>query len=223
MDKFDNPMMFAQLERCAKAPTDTILFNIDSKSLIKKDKTAILRVFAKVFYEYRGFYGDDLKVAKLEQFIDRSGKMAAFKAKFEEIHGDSWENSRDACCPIIHNHTAVRYCRGGVAPPAVYSDVICTRAGRATPPLLPFYAAIFPLGQFPFKFRFIPECRGILAKGFLPPGKAPPCSCRLAQISALPGSSRIHAFAANRKRKHLVVICGSCYNRVKQRIGRTDG
>ena len=96
MDKFDDPMMFAQLERCAKAPTDTILFNIDSKSPIKKDKTAILRVFAKVFYEYRGFYGDDLKVAKLEQFIDRSGKMAAFKAKFEEIHGDSWENSRDA-------------------------------------------------------------------------------------------------------------------------------
>ena len=96
MDKFDDPMMFAQLERCAKAPTETILFNIDSKSPIKKDKTAILRVFAKVFYEHRGFYGDDLKVARLEQFIDRSGRMAAFKAKFEEIHGDSWENSRDA-------------------------------------------------------------------------------------------------------------------------------
>ena len=55
-DKFDDPMMFAQLERCASAPTDTILFNIDSKSPINKDKTAILRVFAKVFYEYRGFH-----------------------------------------------------------------------------------------------------------------------------------------------------------------------
>lgn len=95
-DKFDDPMMFAQLERCAGVPTDTILFNIDSKSPINKDKTAILRVFTKVFYEYRGFYGDDLKVAKLEQFIEKSGKMAAFKAKFEEIHGDSWEASRDA-------------------------------------------------------------------------------------------------------------------------------
>ena len=95
-DKFDDPMMFAQLERCAGVPTDTILFNIDSKSPINKDKTAILRVFAKVFYEYRGFYGDDLKVAKLEQFIEKSGKLDAFKAKFEEIHGDSWEDSRDA-------------------------------------------------------------------------------------------------------------------------------
>ena len=95
-DKLDDPMMFAQLERCAAVPTDTILFNIDSKSPINKDKTAILRVFAKVFYEYRGFYGDDLKVAKLEQFIEKSGKMDAFKAKFEEFHGESWEESRDA-------------------------------------------------------------------------------------------------------------------------------
>lgn len=95
-DKFDDPMMFAQLERCAGVPTDTILFNIDSKSPINKDKTAILRVFAKVFYEYRGFYGDDLKVAKLEQFIERTGKIDAFKAKFKEIHGESWEASRDA-------------------------------------------------------------------------------------------------------------------------------
>ncbi len=95
-DKFDDPMMFAQLERCAATPTDTILFNIDSKSPLNKDKTAILRVFAKVFYEYRGFYGDDLKVAKLEQFIEKSGKTELFKAKFEELHGGSWEESRDA-------------------------------------------------------------------------------------------------------------------------------
>ena len=95
-DKFDDPMMFAQLENCAAVSTDTILFNIDSKSPINKDKTAILRVFAKVFYEYRGFYGDDLKVAKLEQFIEKSGKMDAFKSKFEEIHGETWEDSRDA-------------------------------------------------------------------------------------------------------------------------------
>lgn len=95
-DKIDDPMMFALLERCANVPTDTILFNIDSKGPINKDKTAILRVFAKVFYEYRGFYGDDLKVARLEQFIESSGKMDAFKNKFEELHGDSWEDSRAA-------------------------------------------------------------------------------------------------------------------------------
>ena len=95
-DKFDDPMMFAQLERCASVPTDTILFNIDSKSPINKDSTAILRVFAKVFYEHQGFYGNDLKVAKLEQFISKQGKLEAFKEEFENVNGDTWENARDA-------------------------------------------------------------------------------------------------------------------------------
>ena len=94
-DKFDDPMMFAQVEHCASVPTDTILFNIDSKSPINKDKTAILRVFAKVFYEQLGFYGNDLKVAKLEQFIAKSGKTEEFRTKFAEINGDEWVNVRD--------------------------------------------------------------------------------------------------------------------------------
>ena len=95
-DKFDDPMMFAQLENCVKVPTETILFNIDSKSPLTKDKTAILRVFAKVFYEHQGFYGNDLKVAKLEQFIAKSGKTEQFREIFESINGGSWEDSRDS-------------------------------------------------------------------------------------------------------------------------------
>ena len=87
-DKFDDPMMFAQVEHCASVPTDTILFNIDSKSPINKDKTAILRVFAKVFYEQLGFYGNDLKVAKLEQFIAKSGKTEEFRKAFEAKKGN---------------------------------------------------------------------------------------------------------------------------------------
>lgn len=89
-DKFDDPMMFAQLERCVSVPTDTILFNIDSKSPLNKDATAILRVFARVFYDHQGFYGSDLRVAKLEQFISKQGKMDAFKEEFESINGASW-------------------------------------------------------------------------------------------------------------------------------------
>lgn len=95
-DKFDDPMRVAQIEQCVKIPTDTILFNIDSKSPLNKDKTAILRVFAKVFYEHRGFYGDDLKVARLEQFIHKKGKTDEFKASFESYNGSAWDDSRDA-------------------------------------------------------------------------------------------------------------------------------
>lgn len=93
-DKFDDPMMFAQIESCAKVPTETILFNIDNKAPINKDKTVIVRTFAKVFYEHLGYYGDDLKVTKFEQFLDKSEKAEAFKERFEQINGDSWEESR---------------------------------------------------------------------------------------------------------------------------------
>ena len=95
-DKFDDPMMFSQLEKCASIPTDAILFNIDSKSPINKDATAILRVFAKVFYEHLGFYGTELKVAKLEQFISKQGKTDAFKSAFESVNGQSWDDARDS-------------------------------------------------------------------------------------------------------------------------------
>ncbi|MDE6677798.1 MAG: BREX system P-loop protein BrxC, partial [Ruminococcus sp.] len=90
------PMMFAKLENCVKIPTKTILFNIDSKSPLVKDKTANLRIFAKVFYEHLGFYGNDLKVAKLEQFIEKSGKTEKFREVFERVNGGKWEDSRDS-------------------------------------------------------------------------------------------------------------------------------
>lgn len=110
-DKFDDPLMFAQLERCASVPTDAILFNIDSKSPLNKDKTAILRIFAKVFYEHMGFYGNDLKVAKLEQFILKSGKSEEFRQAFEAVNGDSWLNARDTLAffedDVVHCLTKV--------------------------------------------------------------------------------------------------------------------
>ena len=51
-DKFGDPLMFAQLEKCISIPTDTILFNIDVKSSINKDETVILRTFAKELKRY---------------------------------------------------------------------------------------------------------------------------------------------------------------------------
>jgi hypothetical protein len=96
-DKFDDPMMYATVVRCTNIPTESILFNIDIEGPINKDKTAVLRVFTKVFYNHLGFYGEDLKIAKLERFIDEQGKTEAFRMAFEEINGASWLESRAAC------------------------------------------------------------------------------------------------------------------------------
>ena len=89
-------MMYATVQKCVRIPTESILFNIDIEGPINKDKTAVLRVFAKVFYNHCGFYGEDLKVAKLERFIDKQGKTEAFRAAFKEVNGDEWINARDS-------------------------------------------------------------------------------------------------------------------------------
>ena len=92
----DDPATFMLIDRATKGRTDTILFNIDIEGSINKDKTAVLRVFAKMFYNYLGFYGENLKVAKLEQFIAKKGKTEEFRRVFEEKNGASWMESRDA-------------------------------------------------------------------------------------------------------------------------------
>ena len=76
----DDPATFMLIDDATKGHTDTILFNIDIEGFINKDKTAVLRVFAKMFYNYLGFYGEDLKVAKLEQFIARKERPKNFAA-----------------------------------------------------------------------------------------------------------------------------------------------
>ena len=95
-DKFDDPMMYAMIERCASVPTESILFNIDIEGPVNKDKTAVLRTFAKVFYNHLGFYGDDLKIVRLEKFIEEQGKTDQFRDTFEQVNGQSWTEARDS-------------------------------------------------------------------------------------------------------------------------------
>lgn len=95
-EKFDDEATFMSIARAIGGKNQTILFNIDIEGSINKDKTAVLRVFAKMFYNYLGFYGENLKVAKLEQFVERQGKTAEFRRVFEEKNGASWIESRDA-------------------------------------------------------------------------------------------------------------------------------
>lgn len=94
--RFEDPMIEAKARRAVNIPTETILFNIDSKGPSNKDKTAILRIFARVFFEHLGFYGEDLKLARLERDIDQKGKTEAFRTAYREATGTDWLEERDA-------------------------------------------------------------------------------------------------------------------------------
>lgn len=98
--KFDDPMTYARIKRATEAAAETILFNIDEKGGCYKEgdtaETAVLRSFARVFYEHLGFYGRDYKLARFEKMIDDRGKTNEFRAAYEDITGTSWLETRDS-------------------------------------------------------------------------------------------------------------------------------
>lgn len=97
--KIKDEMVYASMCRCAEVPTEAILFNVDNKGAHWKSgdtaRTALLRAFERVFYENCGFFGEDLRLAKLEAFIDEQGKTQQFRDAFERINGGAWVESRD--------------------------------------------------------------------------------------------------------------------------------
>lgn len=93
-EKFEDEATFMNVRTATQVPTETILFNIDVEGSVQKDDTAVLKVFAKVFYEHLGFYSKDLKLAKFEQYLTNQGKMEAFKEAFKRIRGKEWEEVR---------------------------------------------------------------------------------------------------------------------------------
>lgn len=98
--KIKDEMVYASMCRCAEVNTEAILFNVDNKGAHWKSgdtaRTALLRAFERVFYENCGFFGEDLRLAKLEAFIDEQGKTQQFRDAFERINGGAWVESRDA-------------------------------------------------------------------------------------------------------------------------------
>ena len=49
-----------------------------------------------MFYSHLGFYGENLKVALLEQYIEQQGKTDAFRKIFKKKKGKSWVEQRKA-------------------------------------------------------------------------------------------------------------------------------
>ncbi|WP_238533070.1 BREX system P-loop protein BrxC [Bacillus methanolicus] len=96
-DKIQDPLLLANMKRTADVDTEVILFNIDSKSSIdgKSKDDAILKVFMKVFYEHRGYFGDIPGVAEMEKYLDQKGVYEAFKAEFKALAGEDWVDRRN--------------------------------------------------------------------------------------------------------------------------------
>lgn len=95
--KIEDPMLLAEIQRLSKIETETILFNIDSKSPVdnKGKENAILKVFIKVFDEHRGLCDTIPGVANMERTLIKDGVYDKFKLEFERIRGFKWIDRRN--------------------------------------------------------------------------------------------------------------------------------
>jgi hypothetical protein len=96
-NKIQDPLILANMNRTADVETEVILFNIDSKASLdsKSKEDAILRVFMKVFYEHRGYFGDIPGVAEMEKYLDQKGVYEKFKAEFKSLSDEEWVDRRN--------------------------------------------------------------------------------------------------------------------------------
>lgn len=100
VDFFENKnldtMVYADLKRAATVPTETILFNIDSKSSkdSKDKRDGIVEIFLKVFNEKLGYCPEVAWLADIERTFDKDGIYEAFKQEFKNISGCEWTDVR---------------------------------------------------------------------------------------------------------------------------------
>ena len=74
-------MTYADIKRAASVPTETILFNIDTKSAqeTKLKESGIVDVFLKVFNEKLGYSSEFPNFADIERYFDSIGKYDEYK------------------------------------------------------------------------------------------------------------------------------------------------
>jgi len=95
-EKVQDPILYGNIIKSSEKETDVIMFNIDNVSDqdTNQNKDSIVLAFQKKFNEHLGFSRDDIKVASLERRFWELGIFDKFKELFEEISGDTWEDSR---------------------------------------------------------------------------------------------------------------------------------
>lgn len=93
-NKVEDPMVYETIKKCIKNPTETILFEIAKETVGKKTDVSIVRTMAKMFYKHLGYYGEELKIVKLEKFIESKNKTEEFKETFKELTKGNWEDER---------------------------------------------------------------------------------------------------------------------------------
>ena len=95
-NKCDNDFEFASnIKRTCSYPTESLLFNIQSKSdgVTSSTTDPVLAIFSKVYNEHLG-YSDNPKIADFERYLEAKDEYNKFKELYQAAHSESWVDGR---------------------------------------------------------------------------------------------------------------------------------
>lgn len=109
----DDAFFQGSIEKAAKIPAKSILFNIDQKAdAVGGDPdAALLEVFAKVLNDTQGFYSKQDYIAQFERGLAKDGKLDDFKKAYQTESGATWEDHLDDIDTIENDTFARVYAR----------------------------------------------------------------------------------------------------------------
>lgn len=77
----------------AGAPTEAVLLDLNTtENLRSPDEPIVLPIYRTLLREFG--YSHNEVLAELEFELEGSGELAAFEAKYQEVHGQSWDDQR---------------------------------------------------------------------------------------------------------------------------------
>lgn len=85
----DAPEITAAMSRLPQGCTETILFNIGAQAVLSHGRDVILDVFAKMFYNHRGFYGGKSPCGSYGKRYRENGAHGSFPACFRRGCGQA--------------------------------------------------------------------------------------------------------------------------------------
>lgn len=96
-NKFNDSSVFNDIEKATWTPTETILFNIDSKSWkdSKNREDGIVEIFLRVFNKKLGYSSDYPRLANVERHLDKIGKLEEFKNEITSTSELTYEEAED--------------------------------------------------------------------------------------------------------------------------------
>ena len=96
-EKVEDAFLKGELHRAKPIPSESILFNIDQKatSNSRNERSQLVDVFYKVFYNQLGYLSSNRRVAEFEYYLEfDEKKYTAFKEAFARHSGLTWEHER---------------------------------------------------------------------------------------------------------------------------------